>query len=158
MGDFFKSPQQRASESLYDSVLSGKPLGETLIRGASTAIKTGLEMDTSKAMSQQAGDILGRMAFSGATNSSVESLISKANQGLLGNLQSAEVKLSAQEQQAMIDNMLKQLSISLSGLSSSSTFGDIFAGLQTLGTIAGGAGQLISATKYKPPVINLGKE
>jgi hypothetical protein len=148
MGNFFSSPQQRASESLYDAAMSGKPIGQGFLEKEYGANLSALRANTSQRVGGIAGDIQSRAASEGfAPGSGIEGLISRSTAPVLAGEQQAESQMSASEMQQMLQMLLDQLHTGIAGLPNSSPFGDILAGLTTLGNVAGGAGQLIRGIK-----------
>ena len=141
MGDFFKSPRERASRSLYDAAVSGHPIGADFLDRSTGLARQSLREETSRRLSGMSGDILSRAASAGVSpGSSTEGLISKATEPVLAGEQQAEAQLSIEQQRALANMILQQLGVGLSGMSSSSTFGDIMAGITTTGNIFGGIG------------------
>ena len=154
MGNFFTSPQERAATTLYDAASSGRPMGADLLRGVYSRQLASLRGETSSRLSGQAGDIMSRLASVGAPSSATEGLVARAQAPVLGSEQTAEQQLGANEMIQTINLLLSQLSLGLSGLSPTSTFGNIMAGLTTLGNVAGGAGSLINSIKGIPSLTN----
>ena len=152
MGNFFSSPQQRASENLYNSALSGNPIGANLLRGEYSKEVSALEGNTSNRASGLSGDILSRIASQGgAPGSGSEGVINKSLSPLWASEQMGEVQLGANLDKSMLELSMNDLSAGLSGMSSSSTFGDILGGLSTFANIGGGLSKLLFALKGLDP-------
>lgn len=154
MGDFFSSPQQRAAQSLYEAAVSGKPIGAGLISGMEGAAAGQIMGATASKTGAIGGDILSRTASLGGPTSGTEGMISKATQPLLSAEQQSLANLGVMSEAQFLNLMMQQLGMGISGMSSSSTFGDIMGGLMTLGNMATGAGALMQGIKYQPTKIN----
>lgn len=140
MGSFISSPQQRASEGLYNAAVSGQPIGAQALQNLTNTQITQSEQLTSNRIGGEAGDILARASSQGfAPGSGVEGIIGKATQGLLGSEQSAEAGIYANQSNDFMTMLLDQLKLGLAGLPASSPFGDIMTGLTSLTKTAAGA-------------------
>jgi hypothetical protein len=138
MGNFFSSPQSKAYQSLYDAAMNGKPVGSVLFQDIFNKGVNTIHGTTSQRTGTMAGDIMSRLSSTGVPGTAEEGTISKATQPILANEVSAISSLSASESAQIMNTLMQQLSIGLSGLSSSSTFGDIFSGLTTAANIGQG--------------------
>lgn len=148
MGDFFTSPREAAASNLYESAIKGKPIGESFLRNEATLAKQQLRQRTSDITGGISGDVLSRLASIGVSpGSSSEALISKATNPILAGEQQSEAGIDTNLQGVLANLLLNELNTGLSGLSASSTFGNILAGLQTVGNLATGGVNLYNALK-----------
>ncbi len=146
MGDFFTSPRERAAEDLYGQgrdlysmALSGHPVGEALIRQLGGRAKTGVEALGSRQIAEASTDILSQLASMGvAPGTAGADLTAKTAGKIRGGVQEQFAKIDEATQATILDALFKTLGLStdmtktgMSGMSSSSTFGDILAGLTT---------------------------
>jgi hypothetical protein len=156
MGNFFKSPQQQASESLYGSALSGQPVGAGLVEGEYGKELYGLRSGATQRSSSLTGDILSRNASEGGIpSSSTEATIGKGTAGIWEQEQLGETQLGANLDKSMLSLTLNDLAAGLSGMSTSSTFGDLLGGLTTLSNVGGGLFKLLSETGLDKELVKM---
>jgi len=151
VGDFFNSPRERAAESLYENAIAGRPIGESFLRSEAAISKQKLRQQTSGHVAGISGDIMSRLASIGVSpGSSTEAVISKSTSPILAGEQIAESGIDENLMRMLTQSLLQELQLGFSGLSSSSTFGNILAGLQTAGNIASGGIKLAKDIGYNP--------
>lgn len=142
----FSSPYEDAATSLYEMARSGRSIGSDLISSQAANARRSLRAQTSSRLAGVSGDILSRYSSAGiAPGAGLEGIIGKQTQDILASEQQGETQLSMAEQSALLNSLLNQLSMGLSGLSKSSTFGDILSGLTTLSNVALGGVSLYNA-------------
>ena len=137
MGNFFTSPRERASVGLYDAAMRGEPIGADMLQRSTQSALSAVRGQTSQRLSTISGDILSRTAGN-APSGAAEGLIARSLQPALAGEWNMESQIMSEAERAKLDMTLKQLSIGLAGMSDSSTFGDIMAGLTTMTNIAKG--------------------
>lgn len=140
MGDFFKSPHERASSNLYEMAMRGDVIGSNLLRQSSASARNAVGITTANRASGVAGDIMSQFASMGVTpgSANVTAVTDKALTPLYAGEQSAHAQISGQEIQGLLQLLMGQLSTGLAGLSTTSTFGDIMAGLTTAANVGAG--------------------
>jgi len=147
MGDFLNSPREKAAKNMYDQAMGGTTPFDSAIQKRALTAKTGLEAQGNRMSASMGGDILSQLTSAGITpgSSAAVGSVAKAKAGVGENVLQAEGQVDI----AALDEQLKALTnflnIGYSGLSSSSTLGDILAGLQTGANIFGGTATGIKA-------------
>ena len=147
MADFFTSPQEKASQDLFAQAQSGRSPYDMMIENErQLALNTGktlIGQQTSQAQAGIAGDTLSQAASAGVGyGSGVADLVGKQSAKVGESGQIAMGKLTAdvnsQASQQKLQALMDTLHLGLGGLSKSSSFGDILAGLETFANIGTG--------------------
>lgn len=150
MGNFFTNPKERASQTMWDAAMSGKPVGAQYLDAMYDPMlaegQQRIQATTSSRIAETAQDIKSRMESIGAPGGASEGLISRATAPIVSGEQSAlgemTSKVSSAKAQQLMQMILSQLSGGMAGMSDTSTFGDIMAGLNTVANLGGGIFQM----------------
>jgi hypothetical protein len=148
MGSFFTSPKERASTNMYDMAMQGKTFGSGILDSMSNLAKSNLEAQTSQRLATTKSDLQSRMASSGTPVSAGTGLTTKATTPIIAGEQNAMSEIDIARMNQAINMLFQQLSMGMSGLSSSSTFGDVMGGMTTIANIVSGVAGMGGANGF----------
>lgn len=139
MSNFFTSPRERASQSLYDLAISGRTPYDAMFEEYRGNAIQNIRRSTARESAGTAGDILSQAQSAGITfGSGLSEVVSEAKGKISERGQILEGGVNEKASLMKLGSLAEALRLGLSGLSTSSTAGDVLAGLTTVGKIAGG--------------------
>lgn len=149
MGSFFQSPQEGGATSLFNQAMGGSSIFDSLIGKQTGLAKTGLEAEGSRLSASSGADIMSQLASGGVNPGSAGAadLVAKNKAGIGESVLSSEGKVDQNALMQQLQALMQQLQMGYSGLSQSSPFGDLLAGLQTGANIFSGVAKGGSKTQ-----------
>ena len=141
MGSFFTSPQERGATTLFDSAMGGTSPWDSLINQKAGLAKTGIDQSASQAVGQGSQDIFSQLASMGvAPGSGQVDIAGKQAAGIRSNAIGQKSQVDQAALNTQMQSIMQSLGVGMQGLSTSSSGGDMLAGLTTLANIFAGVG------------------
>ena len=139
MGSFFTSPQEQGATSLFDMAMGGQSPWDSLINQQAGLAKTGIDQNASRAIGQGSQDIFSQLASMGVAGGSGQvDIAGKQAAGIRSNAIGQKSQVDQNALNAQIQSIMQNMQTGLSGMSTSSSGGDLLAGLTSLANIFSG--------------------